>query len=588
MEGTYILSDYLPLIKGVIEQLNFPVNQIIPLQTFDKENRCHDWSTQIFKSKEIKKIIIPLSIPTDNPINDEGLKIALHIRLNYELNLNQRLIPIIFLSDFDIDIILKKINFDNDNNPQNLLFTEGVYLSKFDPSEIRLNIENAVSCSPDNYHKNVLNKLKILQKAVIGKHSIANAWGCFKLAQVTGLQQEIFKHEAISDYLKTLYSKYLICFNNAYEEQRFAAFKPLNCAGKKILLIDDQADEGWSVLMKNIFKSAGNDFVFIDSSNYKNNDTKIFHDFDGFYEECKSQIGKDWDLIIIDLRLNPIKEDADNEILAPTEFSGYKLIDEFLKVNEGYQIIISTASNKIWNINTALNRGVKSYYVKESPEFNYTIKETKKHYEIFKNEILKCFERVYLRKIFKDNQKLIGILNSLNYNLNFIEELKNQLNLSYALLSDAKSKEQFAYAYVSLYLVVEIINNEFVIKSDNSQWEITDVGILNAWSFNNGKCIPYTETIVKEETIKITEVIGNKPPEWQKFAGLFFQKWNQSNSNFIRELIFLIKKRNGFVHNDKRILDKTDKFGNLINHDIYNSNGFIKLFELVKQIIEFL
>lgn len=34
--------------------------------------------------------------------------------------------------------------------------------------------------------------------------------------------------------------------------------------------------------MKNIFKGAGDNFVFIDSAKYKNSETKFFHDYEGF------------------------------------------------------------------------------------------------------------------------------------------------------------------------------------------------------------------------------------------------------------------------------------------------------------------
>lgn len=400
MKGTYILSDYKLFIKRIIEQLKFNENHIFSLPTFENESNLHDWITQLFKDNKIEKLIIPVSIPTDIPANTEGLRIALHIRLNYELSIEQRIIPIILLSDFNAEVILRENNFDPNNNPQNLLFTNGVYLSSFDTKEIKNAIEKAESCSPEDYHIQILNKLKILQKASTGKHSIANAWGCFKLAQVAGLREEIFTHDAISHHLKTLYAKYLICYNDTYKQDVLIDLKPIKCIGKKVLFIDDQADEGWSVLMKSIFKSAGNDFVSVDSAKYKNEETKLFHDFDGFYSECQSHIGKDWDLIIIDLRLNPEKEDIDNEMMKPTEFSGYKLIDEFLKENAGYQIIVSTASNKIWNINAALERGAASYYIKESPEFNYSIGETKKHFDNFKSNVRKCFESSYLIDIY--------------------------------------------------------------------------------------------------------------------------------------------------------------------------------------------
>jgi len=578
MEEVFILSDYTQFFKELTKQLEFSDDRIISLPTFDNESDWHDWTTQLFNNNTINKLVIPISTPTNNPINTDGLKIALHIRLNYELSLSQRLTPIISLSDFSVENILGKNNFDTDNNPQSLLFTKGVCLSSFDSEEIRKTIGKAEPCLPEDYKKQVLNKLKILAKASTGKHSITNAWGCFKLAQVTGFRDEIFKHEAISEHLKTLYSKYLICYNEAFTQEKRIDLNTIKCNDKKILFIDDQADEGWGILMKNIFKGARNNFVFIDSAKYKNSETKLFNDFEGFLTECRSHIGKDWDLIIIDLRLNPGKEDIDTEMIPPTEFTGYKLIDEFLNENEGYQIIVSTASNKIWNINAALERGASSYYVKESPEFNYSVNETKHHYENFKNDVQKCFRRSYLRDIYKDNKQIIHNLNS-RVNSDFINELQNQLSLAYSLLKDAKSDIEFAYAYISLYMIIEIINNEFYTKTSDDKWEILDIGNLLYWKWdkNYNKYSNYGK-----------EVVGNKPPEWQKFAGIYYQKWNMTDHDFIKQLYFLIKKRNGFVHSDKLILDKQDMSRNFLNHDIYNNVGYEKLFKHIKQIIGYL
>jgi CheY-like chemotaxis protein len=406
MQGVYIFSDFKPFTKEIIVQLGLTDSQVISTQTFEKENNYHDWLTEIFKNNEVKQILIPLNLNTNDPIND-GLRIALHIRLNYELAVIKRIIPIIFLSDLILDVIIRNNDFDPDINPQNLMFTKGVFLSSFDTDQIKKIINKVEPCTENEYHFKILNKLKITQKTSVGKHSISNAWGCFKLAQVTGLRDEIYKDGNLTEYLKTIYAKYLICYNDTYTNDKLIDLSPIKCHGKKILFIDDQAEEGWSILMKNIFKNAGNDYVAIDSSKYKNHETKLFHDFDGFYSECQKQIGKEWDLIIVDLRINPEKEDIDNEMIQPTEFSGYKLINEFLNENEGYQIIVSTASNKIWNINAALRRGASSYYIKESPEFNHSLKDTKKNYENFKDDVKKCFEKDYLRRVDSIHKKCL-------------------------------------------------------------------------------------------------------------------------------------------------------------------------------------
>ena len=428
------------------------------------------------------------------------------------------------------------------------------------------------------FRSQVLDKLNIVQKANTGKHSLANAWGCYKLSLATGQNNTIIKHPGVSEQLKTLYAKYKICFNDTNKLDRYIDLTPIPELGnKRILFIDDQADEGWAVLMKNIFKNAQDGFVVIDSSKYKNRETKIFHDFEGFYKECELQIGKDWDLIIIDLRLHPEKEDVDNDLQEPKELSGYKLIDKFLSENAGNQIIVLTASNKIWNINVAIERGASAYYIKESPEFYYSTSETKKHFENLKDGIKKCFERTYLRNIYRELKVLELRIDSLTiYSPIFLNELKNQLTLAFYMIFNAKSKEQFAYAYVTLYLVIEVINRQFVTKISDGKWAIEGVSNLFDWTWNEGNR-SYVETGV--------EVIENKPPEWQKFAGVYFQKWNKTDHDFIQGIYFLIRKRNGFIHNDESILNKTDINGNWINQDVFEARGFVKLFEYVQKIV---
>ena len=216
------------------------------------------------------------------------------------------------MSNFSIENIIKANNFDKDNNPQNLLFTKGVYFTSFDLDDIKKTIENALPCSLENYEQNLLPRLNIQRKATSGGHDIANAWGGYKLGLIIGVGDTIFNEEYASKYLKQLYAKYLICKNEIFDHRKMIDLKQIKCFGKKVLFIDDKADEGWGVLMKKVFNGAGKDFVCVDPSKYKTTDEhRSFSDFDGFYKECQSHIGKDWDLIIIDLRLNPETEDIE-------------------------------------------------------------------------------------------------------------------------------------------------------------------------------------------------------------------------------------------------------------------------------------
>ncbi|HLO55538.1 MAG TPA: hypothetical protein VK169_14690 [Saprospiraceae bacterium] len=463
MENVYIISDFSVKMKRLASELNIPQVHIISNQVHENEKDYHNWLNTEFGTKNIEKIIIPISISDDGNINTNGLLLGLHIRLNYELPLSKRLLPIIFLTNFTVENLIKKNHFDRDNNPQNLIFTQGVYFSSFFADDILNTIGKAEACPESEYRQNCLDKINVHRKDTIGGHDIANAWGCFKLAQVVGIKDKIFELDIISKHLKQLYAKFLICKNESFSPKTCIDLLPLKCVGKKILFIDDKSDEGWGLLMKQIFKGAGTHFVSIDSSKYKANDYhSSFKDFDGFYDECLSHVGQDWDLIIIDLRLNPDKEDIDNELITPTEFSGYKLIHEFLKANEGYQIIVSTASNKIWNVNAALERGASAYYIKESPEFNYTIKETQRQYENFKKDVINCFQKDYLRDIYN----LCDAAKQANSNSDtiFKQESNSMLDIAWNLIVN----EQLDFGYLTLFQIIEVYANQKYDYRDNS------------------------------------------------------------------------------------------------------------------------
>lgn len=463
LEGVYILSDYSELMKRTAIDLGLPDNQIVsvPVNAYEGEHLWHNWTKDLFDGNIIEKIVIPVSLPCESP-NTQGFFIALHIRLNYELTLKQRLTPIVFISDYAFENIFKLNPSNNEYNTSYILPTQGVLLSNFDSKNIITSINNVTVVKDGEYKLQVLDKLNVLQKAENGKHSIANAWGCYKLAVVTGMRDRVFKDGTIADKLKTLYSKFLISYNESYNVSHHIDLDPIKCAGKKILYIDDKADEGWALVMKNIFRFSGDGFVSVNSAKYKNSETKLFTDFEGFVNECKSYIGEYWDLIIIDLRLNPEKEDIDSGNILPSELTGYQLLNDFLEVNEGYQIIVSTASNKIWNINAALERGVSSYYIKESPEYNYTITETKDQYKNFKSEVKIAFHKNHLFDIYK-SWKIVSELKLLS-NSKLIKESDLMLKIAWESLK----QDHLDFGYLTLFQIIESYANHYYDYWDNS------------------------------------------------------------------------------------------------------------------------
>ena len=61
-------------------------------------------------------------------------------------------------------------------------------------------------------------------------------------------------------------------------------------------------------------------------------------------------------------------------------------------------------------------------------------------------------------------------------------------------------------------------------------------------------------------------------------TGVFFQKWEQSEQRFVKNIYYQIQMRNHFIHSDESL-----------NTDIYcPKKGFQALFENIKKIIKFL
>ena len=217
MENTYIIFD-----EGFEKQAEFIKTELsiekISYQAHENERGFHEWLTREFKNKDVQRILIPLSLPSKEE-NTEGLLLGLHIRLNYELPIEKRSIPIVFISNFSVENILTTSTFDTDNNPQNLLFSEGVYISSTEIDEIKEKLEIA---KPVNNYNLFLRQLNIRRKATIGGHDIANAWGCYKLSRVVGISDVVFSNDAVAKHLKHLYAKYLICINESYNDSNLS------------------------------------------------------------------------------------------------------------------------------------------------------------------------------------------------------------------------------------------------------------------------------------------------------------------------------------------------------------------------------
>jgi len=513
----------------------------------------------------ITKLIIPVRMG-NNDSEFIGLRIGLHIRLSKSLN-DFRFIPLIFASVGEsVEQIFRSQVENQILLSALLLFTKGSRIVDFFDLENEIEVFNEV-LSENSLKKDVFPKLIILNERSLG-HQLANEWGVFRLAKFAGIKLLSAKLPA------DLYFKYQFAKTDMNIIPVGKSKTGLLTGTCNALLIDDYANIGWNECIEHILKSNITQFklkletliTFDEAINYQD------------YEKA--------DIVFLDLRLKP-DEDKASELLPIEELSGLKILRKIKSLNKGVQVIILTASNKAWNMKKLLDEGADGYFIKESPEIPAMDQVSEANYENLVNSIKEAFERRYLKDIFiemKNSQEKLETLKKANkYTTDFLDELKNQLDISFEMHYHAKTKEQFAYAFITLYMVIERINKEFLYskgEKESKEWFVGKDKLRNwEWRDRRYQIIEQTEFVV-----------GNKPPEWKKTVGICKQlfKLNDADDRRINPIYELINLRNYFIHNDDKITSPKYEDTNQHTPKILTKVGFQELFQVIEEIIAFL
>ena len=162
--------------------------------------------------------------------------------------------------------------------------------------------------SPSEYKTRFLDVIKIIPNATEGRHSLANQWGADVLSRIVvgnETNNELIKKARLSLYFR--YVRALSLGTNDIEnviqgvESPSAPInlKKIDAAGKKILLIDDEADKGWDDVLRQM----------LPNSVFKTIQEQV-PNYDNLSEEAKKAIESGlFDLIFLDLRMNGVAEE---------------------------------------------------------------------------------------------------------------------------------------------------------------------------------------------------------------------------------------------------------------------------------------
>lgn len=529
----------------------------IPSMTVNNNSAIHDFICRTFMSATTNdKIIIDLD--AQDPAL--SLTIAMHIRLSVADIRQGALLPILFVSFLPLQSFLTLGECS-----QLFLTSKGISLCS--PEDVKSAINEITGIGIEAYNTAFLDRIQIHPDASIGRHSMANQWGADVLYRLV-CKEDSQETEEIVKAKKKLYYKYVYLqtvglneiLNDAREADSRHDLIMLSALGKNILLIDDEADRGWSdVLHKWMFNCKTFDVENNRVANYEDIRSDIRQKIEADY----------YDLYLLDLRLLGNDED---DIYDAEAFSGMKVLKSIKEINRGNQVIIMTASNKAWNMKALLDAGADGYYIKESPELKLPMTFSEANFKSFKNDVEMAltrngFKRTLYRQV---NSFVSDIRASTKLNGDFANELVRILHSSLHQMLTAKSKKDFAYSYLTLFQSLEQLSRYYITEDGNNGWLIN--GIYGLVHYDVDKVIKPQQRILPIET--------KFPSTEAKILGIYVELCKGKDARFASfDLSQVISRRNAFVHNDDQRLAKP----NIAK--IYDERGFLHLLHVITTIL---
>lgn len=539
MEKTYII--------GSSQQLNQLGFNLIELPKLSDEE-IHDWVVNNLASIEYDKLIIDLS---EDPV--KTIKVALHIRLSLNELSSKALTPILLISPSSLNQIII------DGGIWSQIFaTKGLFFTSYENTKNEVN--EIIGLRYDEYRTHFLDVINIRPDESVGRHSLANQWGAYTMAKAAN-SNSLSNNLAIKKAEQTLYFKFIAAhsfnFKTLDTSSKFLKIlgkiylgspDKITANGKRIILIDDEADKGWEEVLRSVFETdLPGDFCVIN---------KKAKNFDSFTKEEKDLIvNGNFDLFLIDLRLNGVEEEG---LSNPKDFSGTKVLTKIKELNKGNQVIMFTASNKAWNMKALLDLGANGYYIKESPEYNFPLRFSEENYKNFKDEVKNCLDRSYLRtinKLIETIQKHTPDLKNIYGSGNPGQDLYDQLegtrhwmeiketlnNIFFNLNSDLP--ERFNLSMLLLFRNLELLTELFYGSGDPIIFRTGEYKKLLLDDYASKK---YYEGSVNSTNEHIQRSTGNK------VQTILYQKLGIQDYNTLKDIQKFAKFRNDFLHPERR------------------------------------
>lgn len=222
-------------------------------------------------------------------------------------------------------------------------------------------------------------------RSFTGRHNAANIWGPYKLIQgyhkLSG--NAIPTLEELKDKLSedTFFKKKILfedcSVHGSVSKKTISKLRESLSKCSKILIIEDELDRGWKDVYTHIFIQP---------------ELAPLIEFESCYERALSKNAKDYDLILLDLRLNEPSSGEATDITEIRRTKGIQLLQRYKKDWKWTPVIITTASNKVWSSQAAMDEGANGFWSKEGIEYNSTLEFTIENTERLLSIIIESVE----------------------------------------------------------------------------------------------------------------------------------------------------------------------------------------------------
>lgn len=436
--------------------LNTPFKNFSTIFNTESENGLDKKIKETLKDIEFKGIFVPLCF--GQTLSDfNGLRLATHIRCTPSKN---QLKKIFIYSFVRLDEIIDCEYF-------NILKTKNVYFIDYRKKDF-LNAFNDISefLKPDELSDEI-KKVKLEPPLnYADPHSIANEWAIYQWAKTIGCDKTDELAKVFQNVETNLYFKYLQTINPISEIDTILnedlniepdeEFNNEHEDGTKVLLIDDEAEKGWHEIFAYLLGDLNEIYIDYLGDDFKNQSGEEI--IDRSIQKIKDE---DIDVVILDFRLNFNDFIGSN----PKNISSIRLLEKIKAYNPGIQVIIFSATNKIWNLQTLQNAGADGFIFKDGSE---NILKTIN--SLIKQISLSLKRAFWLKPIWIKTKSTINHLEKQKKNhildKDFIGAINTFLELGFEMLLNEQNKFSYDSSFMYYFLILEAVSKQ-LIDEDN-------------------------------------------------------------------------------------------------------------------------